>query len=71
MLMVKVFAVFGKADCGKALFIEGAVVAAAQVAITTEDQLGSKGPKIISFANGMDVARQFARGGIIFSARLP
>ena len=71
MLMVKVFAVFGKADCSKALFIEGAVVAAAQVAITTEDQLGSKRSEIISFSHGMDVAGQFAGGGIAFSAQLP
>ena len=45
--MVEIFTIFGEADGGKALFIEGAVVAATQVAITAEDQLGSKLPKII------------------------
>ncbi len=45
MLMVEIFAIFGEADRGKALLVERDVIASAQVAVTAEDQLGSKWPK--------------------------
>src|ERR1051326_8442018 len=60
VLMVVIFAIFGKADSGEALLIESAVVTAAQVAVTTEDQLGTKGPKIIGFTDGMNITRQLS-----------
>src|SRR5690348_5124584 len=68
MLMVVIFTIFGEADCGKALRIEGAVVAVTQIAVGTEDELGSKLPEIISFTHRVDVARKFARSRIIFTA---
>src|SRR4051812_6090602 len=66
--MVEIFAIFREAYRGKALLIKSAVVAAAQVAVTTEDQLGAKLPKIIRFTHGSNVTGQFAGGGIIFAA---
>src|SRR5579864_6527423 len=59
MLMVVIFTIFRETDCGKALLIESAMVAATQVAVTAEGQLGSKCPKIIAFTYGMNVAGQF------------
>src|SRR5258708_9000956 len=68
--MVVIFTIFGEANGGKTLLIESAVVAAPQIAVATEDQLGSKRPKIIAFGHGMDIARQFAGGRIIFAAQV-
>src|SRR5262249_39928111 len=66
--VVEIFTVLGEAHSGEALVIEGAVIAAAQVAVATKDQLGGKLAKIIGFTDGIDVSGQQAGGGIILSA---
>src|ERR1700753_1987125 len=61
VLVVIVFAVLGEAHSGKTLVVESAMVAAAQVAVATEDQFRSELSKIVFLVYRSDVASQFAR----------
>src|SRR5262245_37123953 len=66
--MVVVLTIFGKTNRSKALIVKGAVVAATQIAVATEDKLGRKLAEIVGIGDGLNIAGQLAGRGIIFAA---
>src|SRR5262249_28460082 len=67
VLVVKIFAVLGKADRGKALVVERGMVAAAQVAVAAEDQQRAELAEVVGRADFLYVAGQFARRRIVLA----
>src|SRR5215469_7958383 len=72
VLMVEVFAPFGKAHGGKAFAIEGAMVAATQITVGSGDEkgleCGSSARREVRLGHAIDGARKLAGRRVVFKA---